>query len=98
RSDRDWSSDVCSSDLKVRRIAHIHPDYAYGRNAFDHFNIVMKKLVPGAQVVSEGWPKLFSTDFTSHITKAIAAKPDLFVSSIWEIGRASCRESVYNPI
>ena len=68
---------------KVRRIAHIHPDYAYGRNAFDHFNIVMKKLVPGAQVVSEGWPKLFSTDFTSHITKAIAAKPDLFVSSIW---------------
>jgi len=68
---------------KVRRIAHIHPDYAYGRNAFDHFNIVMKKLVPGAQVVSEGWPKLFSTDFTSHITKAIAAKPDLLVASVW---------------
>ena len=68
---------------KVRRIAHIHPDYAYGRNAFDHFNIVMKKLVPAAQVVSEGWPKLFSTDFTSHITKAIAAKPDLLVASVW---------------
>src|SRR5262249_25316976 len=68
---------------KVRKIAHIHPDYAYGRNAFDHFNIVMKKLVPGSQVVSEGWPKLFSTDFTSHITKAIAAKPDLLVSSVW---------------
>src|SRR6266511_741479 len=68
---------------KVRRIAHIHPDYAYGRNAFDHFNIVMKKLVPGAQVVSEGWPKLGTTDFTSHITKAIAAKPDLLVASVW---------------
>src|SRR5438045_4641948 len=24
---------------KVRTIAHIHPDYAYGRNAFDHFTI-----------------------------------------------------------
>ena len=68
---------------KTRRIAHIHPDYTYGRNAFAHFNIVMKKMVPGAQVVSEGWPKLFSTDFTSHITKAIAAKPDLLVSSVW---------------
>ena len=43
---------------KVRKIAHIHPDYSYGRNAFAHFNIVMKKMVPGAQVVSEGWPKL----------------------------------------
>src|SRR5438093_7753932 len=68
---------------QVRKIAHIHPDYSYGRNAFDHFNIVMKKMVPGAQVVSEGWPKLGTTDFTSHITKAISAKPDLLVSSVW---------------
>jgi branched-chain amino acid transport system substrate-binding protein len=21
---------------EVRKIAHIHPDYSYGRNAFDH--------------------------------------------------------------
>src|SRR5437899_549619 len=68
---------------EIKEAAHIHPDYAYGGNAFDHFNIVMKKLVPGTQVVSEGWPKLFSTDFTSHITKAIAAKPDLLVASVW---------------
>ncbi len=68
---------------KTRRVAHIHPDYTYGRNAFAHFNIVMKKMVPGAQVVSEGWPKLGTTDFTSHITKAISAKPDLLVSSVW---------------
>ncbi len=67
----------------VRKIAHIHPDYSYGRNAFDHFNIVMKKMIPGSKVVSEGWPKLGTTDFTSHITKAISAKPDLLVSSVW---------------
>src|SRR4030095_5425990 len=68
---------------QIKRMAHIHPDYSYGRNAFDHFNIVMKKMVPGAQTVSEGWPKLGTTDFTSHITKAIASKPDLLVSSVW---------------
>jgi len=68
---------------KIRRIAHIHPDYSYGRNCFDHFSIVMKKMLPGTQVVSEGWPKLGTTDFTSHITKAIASKPDLLVSSVW---------------
>ena len=68
---------------KAVKIAHIHPDYSYGRNAFDHLNIVMKKLMPSAKVVSEGWPKLGTTDFTSHITKAISAKPDLLVSSVW---------------
>ncbi|PYN83165.1 MAG: hypothetical protein DMD87_30475, partial [Candidatus Rokuibacteriota bacterium] len=68
---------------KAKRVAHIHPDYSYGRNAFDHVKIVMKKLMPQAEVVSEGWPKLGTTDFASHITKAIAAKPDLIVSSVW---------------
>ena len=68
---------------EVKRIAHIHPDYSYGRNAFDHFTIVMKKLLPHAEVVSEGWPKLGTTDFGSHITKAMSAKPDLLFSSVW---------------
>ena len=68
---------------KSKRIAHIHPDYSYGRNAFDHLKIVMKKLMPQAETVSEGWPKLGTTDFSSHITKAIASKPDLIVSSVW---------------
>jgi branched-chain amino acid transport system substrate-binding protein len=67
----------------AKRVAHIHPDYAYGRNAFDHFSIVTKKLMPKAQNVAEAWPKLFSTDFTPHITKAIGAKPDLLVTSVW---------------
>src|SRR5713101_705150 len=67
----------------VKKIAHIHPDYSYGRNAFDHFGIIMKKLLPKSEVVSEGWPKLGTTDFSSHITKAIASKPDLLVSSVW---------------
>ena len=67
----------------VKKVAHIHPDYAYGRNAFDHFSLVTKKLMPNAQKVSEAWPKLASTDFTPHITNAVAAKPDLLVTSLW---------------
>jgi branched-chain amino acid transport system substrate-binding protein len=67
-----------------RKIAHLHPDYSYGRNAFDHFNIVMKKLIPGKlEVVSEAWPKLGTTEFTAHITKTISAKPDLLYVSVW---------------
>src|SRR5438132_10023805 len=51
---------------EVRRIAHIHPDYSYGRNAFDHIRIVSEKLLPGSQIVMEGWPKLGTTDFSAH--------------------------------
>jgi branched-chain amino acid transport system substrate-binding protein len=69
---------------EVRKIAHLHPDYSYGRNAFDHFNIVLKKLTPGKlDVVSEAWPKLGTTEFTAHITKTISAKPDLLFVSVW---------------
>src|SRR5438552_1231201 len=68
---------------QVRKIAHIHPDYSYGRNAFDHLRLVSEKLLPGSKVVSEGWPKLGTTDFTSHITKTVSAKPDILVSSVW---------------
>ena len=68
---------------KVTKIAHIHPDYSYGRNAFDHFNIAMKKLSGNIEVVSEAWPKLGTTEFTAHITKTINAKPDLLFTSCW---------------
>ena len=74
---------VATSWPEVRKIAHIHPDYSYGRNAFDHFTIAISKLLPDTEVVSEGWPKLGTTDFAAHITKAISAKPDLLVSSVW---------------
>ena len=67
----------------VKKVAHIHPDYSYGRNCYDHFSIVTKKILPHAQNVSEAWPKLFSTDFTPHITKTLGTKPDLLVTSLW---------------
>ncbi len=67
----------------VRRIAHIHPDYAYGRNAFDHFRVAIGKLLTHTETVSEAWPKLGTTDFTAHITKTLSAKPDLLFTSVW---------------
>src|SRR6266513_53707 len=68
---------------QVRRIAHIHPDYSYGRNAAEHFTLALERLLPGTEVVSESWPKLGTTDFTSHITKAMSANPDLLYTSVW---------------
>ena len=67
----------------VRKIAHIHPDYSYGRNAAEHFTLAIERLLPGTQVVSESWPKLGTTDFTSHITKILSSEPDLLFTSVW---------------
>src|SRR6202048_3325456 len=50
----------------ARKIAHIHPDYSYGRNASEHFTLALERLIPGTEVVSESWPKLGTTDFTAH--------------------------------
>jgi branched-chain amino acid transport system substrate-binding protein len=67
----------------VKRIAHIHPDYNFGRVQFVHSKIAAEKLYPGSEIVSEGWPKLFAGDYVAHITKAMAARPDLLVTSLW---------------
>src|SRR6476619_8568843 len=37
---------------QVRKIAHIHPDYSYGRNASEHFTLALERLIPGTEVVS----------------------------------------------
>src|SRR5437016_12719362 len=68
---------------KVRRIASLQPDYSYGRNVFEHFVLALGKLLPGIEVVSESWPKLGTTDFTSHITKILSTKPDLLIAGVW---------------
>ncbi len=67
----------------IKKIAHLHPDYAYGHNAYLHFNLAMDHMLPGTQNVSENWPKLGTTDFTPYIPKIMAAAPDLLFSSIW---------------
>jgi branched-chain amino acid transport system substrate-binding protein len=67
----------------VRKFAHVHPDYAYGRNAFDHFTVAIEKLLPGSQVVSQAWPRLGTTEFTPHITTALASGAECLVTSCW---------------
>jgi len=67
----------------VRKIAGIHPDYSYGRNAAEHFQLALDRLLPGVELVAESWPKLGTTDFTPHITKTMSANPDLLIASVW---------------
>src|SRR5438445_11851842 len=51
----------------VRRIALVHPDYAFGRWFQMHFEAAREKLLPQAQTVSQVWAPLGSTEFSAHI-------------------------------
>jgi branched-chain amino acid transport system substrate-binding protein len=68
---------------QAKKVAHLHPDYSYGRNAAEHFTLAYERLVGGSTTVSESWPKLGTTDFSSHITKILSSNPDMLFTSVW---------------
>lgn len=68
---------------KFRTVAGINPDYSYGRDNWEAFLAIMKRYDTGATPVADLWPKLGTTDFTSHVAALQQAKPDLIFSSFW---------------
>src|SRR5438874_1631425 len=68
---------------KFKTVAGINPDYSYGRDNWAAFLAIMKKHGSDVQVVSELWPKLGATDFTTHVAALQQAKPDLIFSCFW---------------
>jgi branched-chain amino acid transport system substrate-binding protein len=68
---------------KFKTVAGINNDYSYGRDNWAAFLAIMKKYGIQTTTVSELWPKLGTTDFTSHVATLQQAKPDLVFCSFW---------------
>lgn len=68
---------------EARKFASIQPDYSYGRNVHEHFTLGIERMLPGTEMIAEAWPKLFTTDFTPHITKLLSAGPDVLIVGLW---------------
>jgi branched-chain amino acid transport system substrate-binding protein len=68
---------------KIKTVAGINNDYSYGRDNWAAFLAIMKKYGMGVTPVADLWPKLGTTDFTSHVATLQQAKPDLVFSSFW---------------
>lgn len=68
---------------KLKTAAGLNPDYSYGRDNWAAFLAIMKKYNMGVTPVLDLWPKLGTTDFTSHVAALLQAKPDLIFSSLW---------------
>jgi branched-chain amino acid transport system substrate-binding protein len=67
----------------IRTVAGINPDYSYGRNCWEAYQTVLKRSNPNVKFVLDLWPKLGTSDFTSHIAAIKRAKPDLLMSALW---------------
>jgi branched-chain amino acid transport system substrate-binding protein len=66
-----------------KKVFIIGPDYEYGHKSKADFMEAYTKLVPGAQIVGELWPKLGNQDWTPYISKIMSAGADFVYCSLW---------------
>jgi len=66
-----------AKQTQYKTYATIAPDYNFGHDSVNSFIKTMKSLGADIKVVSEQWPALGATDFSSYISAVLAAKPDV---------------------
>lgn len=66
-----------------RSIAVINQDYAWGRDSWELWKAGMDAMKPGVRVVAELFPRFNSTDFSTEITRLLALRPDVILSTSW---------------
>ncbi|MCI0755197.1 ABC transporter substrate-binding protein [Teichococcus vastitatis] len=66
-----------------RSIAVVNQDYAWGRDSWDIFRTGLQTLKPGVRVAAELFPRFGATDFSTEITRLLALRPDVVLSTTW---------------
>ena len=66
-----------------KTIAVVNQDYAWGRDSWQLFSAALKKLKPDVEVVAELFPKLGAPDFSAEISRLMALRPDVILSTSW---------------
>ena len=75
---------------KAKKFAVIGADYVWGHDEWNIITTVLKKLVPDMEIVAEAWPPLFAKDYSAHISKVLAAKPDVVELCLWGGDLVTC--------
>lgn len=66
-----------------KSIAVINQDYAWGRDSWEIFRTALETLKPGVKVAAELFPKFGAGDFTTEVTRLLATRPDVVLSTSW---------------
>ncbi|MCK8784506.1 ABC transporter substrate-binding protein [Roseomonas sp. NAR14] len=66
-----------------RSIAVVNQDYAWGRDSWEIFRTGLNALKPGVRVAAELFPRFGATDFSTEITRLLALRPEVILSTSW---------------
>lgn len=66
-----------------KTIAVVNQDYAWGRDSWAIFSAALKQLKPDVQVVAELFPKFGAPDFSTEVSRLLALRPDVVLSTSW---------------
>src|SRR5437016_2843857 len=77
------ASALIAKDFPAKKWATIAPDYEYGHTSWKMFRATLKRIKPDVEFVAESFAKFGTVDFSSHISKVMAAQPDAIFSTEW---------------
>lgn len=60
-----------------------YPDYSFGRDMRDVYLHELKKWIPEAEIVGTAAHPFGETDYSTHIAKIMAAKPQIVIPCAW---------------
>jgi branched-chain amino acid transport system substrate-binding protein len=69
---------------KLKKIAGINQNYAWGQDSWADFEASMKVLKPDAAVTTSQMPKLLAGQYGAEISALLAANADVIHSSFWD--------------
>ena len=69
---------------KMKSIAGLNQNYAWGQDSWADFEAAMKQLVPNIQVKTSQMPKLFAGQFNAEISTLLGENADVIHSSFYD--------------
>lgn len=69
---------------KMKSIAGLNQNYAWGQDSWGDFEAAMKQLVPNIEIKTSQMPKLFAGQYNAEISTLLGAKADAIHSSFWD--------------
>ncbi len=69
---------------KIKSIAGLNQNYAWGQDSWGDFEAAMKQLVPGIEVKTSQMPKLFAGQYNTEISALLASGAGAIHSSFWD--------------
>lgn len=74
---------VLEKKPKVKKIAGINQNYAWGQDSWNDFEGAMKALSPGVAIAVSQMPKLFAGQYGAEISSLISSGAEVVHSSFW---------------